>query len=101
MPKPSLKRKFQELESEIIDTIMMGGHDYPKSHSDMEWGARALIQKFELKRRHQPLSREDIEQGPLLCAVCGKALGVAVRSLAARRDEDGQELYAHPDCLAK
>jgi hypothetical protein len=97
-----LKAKYAELESEIIETII--GHEcvYPKSTSDMQFGVRALIRKFEMKRRLAPLDRQDIERNPPRCAVCGRPLGQnPLRSLALSRDEDGAELLAHEKCVVR
>lgn len=57
MPKGSLANKDAALESMMIETFMAGCNGvYPKSHSDLEWGIRALMTMFECKRL--PMARE-------------------------------------------
>jgi len=92
MPKPSMKPEWQRLESEIIETLLAGHHEwrsdlaYPESHSDMSGAVRGLLRMFEIKRRPiaLPMSyfyEEDREdKKPLTysssqatnCAVCGE-----------------------------
>lgn len=62
MPKPTLKEPFRTLESQIIDTLLAGHHEYrpdlpyPESHSDMAGAVRGLLVMFDVTRR--PLPRE-------------------------------------------
>lgn len=57
MPKPSLKEEDALLESQIIETLLAGLHEwrrdlsYPLSHSDMQACVRGLMKMFEVKRR--------------------------------------------------
>lgn len=61
MPKPSLTVEYQALESDIIETMIAGLHewrpdlDYPESYSDMSGCVRALFRMYEIKRR--PLAK--------------------------------------------
>ena len=71
MPKPPLKSKFAQLESDIIDTLIAGHHiyrsdlPYPESHSDMAGAVRGLLMMYEVKRRPIALSMEElIEKEP-------------------------------------
>jgi len=67
MPKPHLKEGFSNLENLLVKTFTEGLHEwrpdlnYPESHSDMAGGMRAIIRKFALTVREEPLTDEDIE----------------------------------------
>ena len=60
MPKPSLTPELELLESEIIETLVAGHHQYrsdlayPESYSDMQGAVRGLLQMFEVKHRALP-----------------------------------------------
>lgn len=60
MPKPSLIPEQSILESQIIDTMIAGLHNwrsdltYPQSHSDMQACVRGVMSMFEIKRRSLP-----------------------------------------------
>lgn len=60
MPKPHLKEPVLTLESDIIDVLTAGLHqwrpdlEYPQSRSDMQGAVRNLISLFEIKRRLVP-----------------------------------------------
>ena len=62
MPKPRLKSELEQLEIDIIETLIAGHKQYrpdlayPESHSDMQGAVRGLLKMFEVKRR--PLSIE-------------------------------------------
>jgi hypothetical protein len=62
MPKPPLKAPWDQLESDIIETLLAGHHewrpdlDYPQSHSDMQGAVRGLLRMFEVKRRPLPVA---------------------------------------------
>lgn len=57
MSKPSLISSDSQLESQIIETLLAGHHEwrpdlhYPESHSDMQGAVRALLRMFDVKRR--------------------------------------------------
>lgn len=55
MSKQSLKEPYRTLENQMIMTMMAAlkpyGVDFPKSYSDMQACARALLQMFVVKRR--------------------------------------------------
>ena len=61
MPKPPLIPEQSLLESQMIETMIAGLHnwrpdlDYPKSHSDMQACARGLMAMFEIKRLPLPV----------------------------------------------
>lgn len=52
-----MKPEFNQLESDIIATLIAGHKEarpdlsYPESHSDMQSAVRALIVMFDIKRR--------------------------------------------------
>lgn len=64
MPKPTLAKDLQILESQIIETLIAGHKqwrpdlDYPQSHSDMQGAVRGLLIMFEVKRRPLPIQLE-------------------------------------------
>ena len=66
MPKPKLTPKYDELEKQIIATFIAGHKrwrpdlSFPESYSDMQGGARALLEMFDIKRRPLPLAPGDI-----------------------------------------
>lgn len=106
MPKPPLKAKFSRLEDEIIETFLAGHHQYrpdlpyPQSRSDLSGGVRALMKTFDIKRRPIPLdTMEMLQDIDRKCVVCGKTDNTMWRSLRVGRDEDGQEVMAHADCV--
>ncbi len=57
MSKRRLKEPLNTLESQIIETLLAGHHEwrpdlsYPESHSDMQGAVRGLLRMFEVKRR--------------------------------------------------
>lgn len=57
MPKPSLFRDDAVLESQIVETLIAGLHEwrsdlyYPESHSDMQACVRGLLKMFDVKRK--------------------------------------------------
>lgn len=105
MPKPPLKAKFSRLEDDIIETLIAGHQQYrpdlpyPQSHSDLSGGVRALMRRFDIKPRAIPLDTDEMLQQERKCVVCGKTDNTMWRTLAIHRDEDGQEAYAHADCV--
>lgn len=68
MPKPTLNKESQALEGEIIATLLKGLHrwrpdlSYPESHSDMSGAVRELMAMYEIKRKPEPLTDEEIRQ---------------------------------------
>ncbi len=66
MPKPRLKPKYQQLETEILDTMEKGLKEwrpdlhYPESRSDMQGCIRPVLRMFEIKRRPIALDRSAI-----------------------------------------
>lgn len=62
MAKRSLSPELALLETQIIETLLAGHHEwrpdlgYPESHSDMQGAVRGLLRMFEIKRL--PLPRE-------------------------------------------
>ena len=61
MPKPPLIPEQSLLESQMIETMIAGLHNwrpdlqYPASHSDMQACTRGLLAMFEIKRRPLPV----------------------------------------------
>ena len=57
MSKSRLKPPMDQLESNIIETLLAGHKEwrpdlaYPESHSDMQGAVRGLLRMFEVKRR--------------------------------------------------
>ncbi len=57
MSKSRLKPPMDQLESDIIETLLAGHKEwrpdlaYPESHSDMQGAVRGLLRMFEVKRR--------------------------------------------------
>ncbi len=66
MSKPSLRQEYKTLETEIIETLLAGHHEwrpdlaYPQSHSDMQGAVRGLLRMFDVKRRPIGLRIEDL-----------------------------------------
>lgn len=64
MSKSRLKVPMDQLESDIIQTLIAGHKEwrpdlnYPESHSDMQAAVRGLLQMFEVKRRPLPMKLE-------------------------------------------
>ncbi len=64
MPPPELKHEL--MASDIIKTLLAGHHVarpdllYPESCSDMTWAVIGLLQKYDVKLRPLPRSREDL-----------------------------------------
>ena len=62
MSKPILAEPFNELEHQIIETLLAGHHQwrpdlaFPESYSDMQGAVQAMLKMFEVKRL--PLARE-------------------------------------------
>ena len=62
MPKPSLTPELEELERQIIQTLIAGHKQwrpdlaYPESYSDMQGAVRGLLRMFEVKLRPLPES---------------------------------------------
>lgn len=62
MAKPSLLPPYDQLESDIIETLIEGHKqwrpdlEYPESFSDMQGAVRGLLQMFEVKRRKLPFT---------------------------------------------
>jgi hypothetical protein len=60
MPKPSLKEPWNQLEIDIIKTLLAGHKEwrpdlaYPESHSDMQGAVRGLLRMFDVTRRTLP-----------------------------------------------
>lgn len=104
MPKPFLREPFATLESDIIETMIGGLHQwrsdlsYPESHSDMAGCIRAVIRKYEVKLRPVPLETKDIVEPDPVCGVCGGPLGDHIMSLDRSL---GREKYAHPGCIQR
>jgi hypothetical protein len=67
MAKSRLKAPMDQLESDIIETLIAGHKEwrpdlpYPESHSDMQGAVRGLLRMFEVKRRPIAISL-DYEQ---------------------------------------
>lgn len=64
MAKRRLKGELAQLESDIIETMIAGHHEwrrdlpYPESHSDMQGAVRGLLRMFDVKRRALPADLE-------------------------------------------
>lgn len=60
MAKRSLKAPLNQLEHDIIETLVAGHKEwrpdlsYPESYSDMQGAVRGLLRMFEVKRRPLP-----------------------------------------------
>jgi hypothetical protein len=60
MPKSRLRPTLDQLESDIIETLLAGHHEwrpdlpYPESHSDMQGAVRGLLRMFKVERRPLP-----------------------------------------------
>ena len=74
MPKNTLSEPFNTLESEIINTLLAGHHEwrpdlaYPESYSDMQGAVRGLLRMFDVKRL--PVSRKLPYAKPCNCPSC-------------------------------
>lgn len=61
MPKPELTPDLSQLESDILETLLAGHHEYrpdlayPESHSDMHGAIRGLMRMFDVRRRPLPV----------------------------------------------
>ena len=70
MPKPDLIPEQAILETQMIETMLAGLHNwrpdlgYPESHSDLQACARGLMAMFEIKRRPLPVTLDSP------CAAC-------------------------------
>jgi hypothetical protein len=57
MAKSSLVPPWDQLEADIIETLIAGHHmwrpdlNYPESYSDMQGAVRGLLKMYEVKRR--------------------------------------------------
>lgn len=63
MSRATLKSEFFQLESDMMQTFMAGCvkiEGYPKSHSDVQGGLRALLKRFDIKPRAIPLDWKDL-----------------------------------------
>lgn len=66
MAKSSLRPPFDQLEKDLIETLLAGHHEarpdlsYPQSHSDLQSGVRAILIMFEVKRRPIALRWKEI-----------------------------------------
>lgn len=63
MSRATLKPAFEKLETDILETFMDGCvkvDGYPKSHSDVQGGIRALLKRFDIKARPIPLDWADL-----------------------------------------
>lgn len=64
MPKQTLKHPMNQLETDIINTLIAGHKEwrpdlsYPESHSDMQGAVRGLLKMFDVKRRPLPRKLE-------------------------------------------
>lgn len=99
MPKPRLHPKFSQLESDIIETLIAGLHEwrpdlgYPESHSDMAACVRALIRMFDVKRR--PIALSEL---PYHCELCNDA-GVLTEIINS--DPTVRKETTCPTCMGK
>ncbi len=70
MPKPCLKQPLRQLESDVIETLIAGHHEWrpdlasPESYSDWQGAFRGLLRMYEIKRRPLPLDlKKEYEDG--------------------------------------
>lgn len=74
MAKSRLKAELDKLESDIIETLLAGHHEwrpdlaYPESHSDMQGAVRGLLRMFEVKRRPVAIELEYHDEAPIILA---------------------------------
>jgi len=74
MAKRRLHADLVSLESDIIETLLAGHHEwrpdlaYPESHSDMQGAVRALLRMFEIKRRPVAIELEYHDEAPDMLA---------------------------------
>ena len=70
MAKSRLKAPIDQLESDIIETLIAGHHEwrpdlnYPESYSDMQGAVRGLLRVFDVKRRPLPINLEYYDEIP-------------------------------------
>lgn len=70
MAKQSLSAELAKLESDIIETLLAGHHEwrsdlaYPESHSDMQGAVRGLLRMFDVKRRPVAINLTYQEEAP-------------------------------------
>lgn len=75
MPKPPLRRPYDQLCDEIVGTMLAGHHryrpdlPYPESHSDMQGAVEGLLMMYEVKRR--PLAVQIGDLRVVQCPDCG------------------------------
>lgn len=92
MPKPFLVNDDAKLESDLIETLLAGLHEwrsdlaYPESHSDMQGAVRGLMKMYEIKRLPLPKPLR------LRCGIC-KGAGKFVQY-------DGNHSYKEQTCKA-
>ena len=74
MAKSRLKAELAHLESDIIETLLAGHHEYradlayPESHSDMQGAVRALLRMFKVERRPVAVDLEYHDDAPDMLA---------------------------------
>lgn len=67
MAKHRLKAPLDQLESDIIETLIAGHKEwrpdlnYPESHSDMQGAVRGLLRMYDVRRR--PIAIDLVHQG--------------------------------------
>ena len=107
MPKPSLREPFDSIESDLMETMIGGLHewrsdlDYPQSHSDLSGCIRAVLRKYEVKLRAVVLDRAEIEEPEPVCPVCGKPINGGVLTSLKKPDGVRGDYYAHTSCVVK
>jgi hypothetical protein len=75
VPKPPLRRPYDTLAGDIIETLIAGHKryrpdlPYPESHSDMQGAVEALLMMFEVKRRPVAIPLADLRVAQ--CTECG------------------------------
>lgn len=66
MPKPDLKPKYNQLQFDIIKTMLAGLNEwrsdlqFPESGSDMQACVHALLREYKIERRPIGLEYKDI-----------------------------------------
>lgn len=74
MAKSRLKAELEQLEADIIETLLAGHHQwradlaYPESHSDMQGAVRGLLRMYEIKRRPVAVDLEYHDEAPEMLA---------------------------------
>lgn len=74
MAKSRLKAELGQLESDIIETLLAGHHEwrpdlaYPESHSDMQGAVRGLLRMFKIERRPVAVDLEYHDEAPEMLA---------------------------------